>query len=90
MRGQFDKVSTAYQDFLGETYDYLSVMHYDSTAFSRNGLNTIETVQPGFTSLIGTATDLSQTDIRKVRRTSERRNYVGDYISSKSLGTDQF
>ena len=40
-------------------------MHYDSTAFSRNGKNTIETVEDGFTEVIGSATDLSPLDIIK-------------------------
>lgn len=67
MRGQFEIISPEYQDLLGESYDYRSVMHYDSTAFSANGMNTIETTQSGFTTIIGTATDLSEKDLRKVR-----------------------
>jgi hypothetical protein len=67
MQGQFDKISASFQDLLGETYDYRSVMHYDSTAFSKNGQNTIETIQPGFTSTIGVAAvDLSEADVKKV------------------------
>ncbi|KIH58742.1 astacin [Ancylostoma duodenale] len=65
MKSQFDKISASLQDTQGEKYDYRSIMHYDSTAFSRNGRNTIETVQEGFTDVIGSATDLSQLDIVK-------------------------
>ncbi|KIH53543.1 astacin, partial [Ancylostoma duodenale] len=65
MKSQFDKISASLQDTQGERYDYRSIMHYDSTAFSRNGRNTIETVQEGFTDVIGSATDLSQLDIVK-------------------------
>uniref|UniRef100_A0A914WLM3 Metalloendopeptidase n=1 Tax=Plectus sambesii TaxID=2011161 RepID=A0A914WLM3_9BILA len=68
MQGQFDKISASFQDLLGETYDYHSVMHYDSTAFSKNGQNTIETVQPGFTNIIGAATDLSDADVKKINK----------------------
>lgn len=65
MDGQFDKIAAAYQNQLGP-YDYYSVMHYDSTAFSRNGQHTIRTVVPGFTDIIGTAKTLSQVDLIKV------------------------
>ncbi|CAB3409189.1 unnamed protein product [Caenorhabditis bovis] len=63
MKSQFDKISAVLQDLQGENYDYKSIMHYDSTAFSRNGRNTIETVEDGYTDVIGTATDLSPLDI---------------------------
>lgn len=66
MKSQFDKISASLQDLLGEAYDYKSIMHYDSTAFSRNGQNTIETVADGFTQVIGSAGDLSLMDIKKV------------------------
>uniref|UniRef100_A0A1I7V4M1 Astacin domain-containing protein n=1 Tax=Caenorhabditis tropicalis TaxID=1561998 RepID=A0A1I7V4M1_9PELO len=65
MKSQFDKISAVLQDLQGENYDYKSIMHYDSTAFSRNGRNTIETVENGFTQVIGTAQDLSPLDIIK-------------------------
>ncbi|CAJ0602074.1 unnamed protein product [Cylicocyclus nassatus] len=68
MKSQFDKISAALQDTQGEKYDYRSIMHYDSTAFSRNGRNTIETVEEGFTDIIGSATDLSQLDIVKINK----------------------
>lgn len=73
MKSQFDKISAALQDLQGEKYDYRSIMHYDSTAFSRNGKNTIETVEDGFTDVIGSATDLSPLDIVKVRETEKQR-----------------
>ncbi|CAI4228413.1 unnamed protein product [Auanema sp. JU1783] len=68
MKSQFDKISVALQDLQGEKYDYRSIMHYDSTAFSRNGKNTIETVEEGFTDVIGSATDLSPLDIVKINK----------------------
>lgn len=58
--------SSSLQDTQGESYDYRSIMHYDSTAFSKNGKDTITTVVNGFTSVIGQATDLSKNDIIKV------------------------
>ncbi|CAJ0953194.1 unnamed protein product, partial [Mesorhabditis belari] len=71
MKSQFDKVAASLQDLQGEKYDYLSIMHYDSTAFSRNGKNTIETVEEGFTELIGSANDLSKNDIIKINKLYE-------------------
>uniref|UniRef100_A0A158R4I3 Metalloendopeptidase n=1 Tax=Syphacia muris TaxID=451379 RepID=A0A158R4I3_9BILA len=68
MKSQFDKISAALQDLQGERYDYRSIMHYDSTAFSKNGRNTIETVQDGFTSIIGSAVELSKLDIKKINK----------------------
>lgn len=68
MKSQFDVISGALQDTLGENYDYRSIMHYDSTAFSKNGQNTIETMVDGFTGIIGSATDLSELDIVKISK----------------------
>ncbi|VDM38708.1 unnamed protein product [Toxocara canis] len=66
MQSQFDKISGALQDLQGENYDYRSIMHYDSTAFSRNGQNTMEAVDKRFTTVIGSALKLSVIDIKKV------------------------
>lgn len=68
MKSQFDKISAALQDTQGENYDYRSIMHYDSTAFSRNGRHTIETVVDGYTDVIGSSTDLSALDIVKINK----------------------
>lgn len=68
MKSQFDIISGALQDTLGENYDYRSIMHYDSTAFSKNGQNTIETMVDGFTGIIGSATDLSDMDVVKISK----------------------
>ncbi|KAK6021336.1 astacin [Ostertagia ostertagi] len=38
----FDKLSTLDLTYYGETYDYLSIMHYEKNEGSRNGENTIE------------------------------------------------
>lgn len=66
MEGQFNKIDLAYTDYLDESYDYFSVMHYDGRAFSKNGMNTIEAVTPGMTQVLGKALDLSEVDLRKV------------------------
>ncbi|VDN57398.1 unnamed protein product [Dracunculus medinensis] len=68
MEPQFDQISAAVQDLLGEKYDYRSIMHYDSTAFSKNGMNTVETIENGFTEIIGSALELSELDIKKINK----------------------
>jgi len=49
----------------GSSYDYKSIMHYDTTAFSMNGKPTMIPRQSGVT--IGDALQLSPTDIAEVR-----------------------
>lgn len=62
----FDKYawgSTVYNQ--GTPYDYASVMHYETTAFSTNGQPTMVPRQDGVT--IGNAERLSPIDIAEVR-----------------------
>uniref|UniRef100_A0A0K0F2K0 Metalloendopeptidase n=1 Tax=Strongyloides venezuelensis TaxID=75913 RepID=A0A0K0F2K0_STRVS len=68
MKSQFDIISPALQDTQGEPYDYQSIMHYDSTAFSKNGKNTIETKIDGFTDVIGSSVMFSKHDIIKINK----------------------
>ncbi|VDD90930.1 unnamed protein product [Enterobius vermicularis] len=87
MRSQFDKISAALQDLQGEKYDYRSIMHYDSTAFSKNGRNTIETVEDGFTPIIGSAIELSKLDIKKINKLyscQNRRRKIDKQNGSKN------
>ncbi|GMR48482.1 hypothetical protein PMAYCL1PPCAC_18677 [Pristionchus mayeri] len=87
MKSQFDKISAALQDTQGEAYDYRSIMHYDSTAFSKNGKDTITTVVNGFTSVIGQATDLSKNDIIKINKLYECP--MGERKKTQSREEDQ-
>lgn len=50
----------------GVPYDYRSILHYSSTAFSKNGYPTIESRHRGYT--LGNANQLSSGDVEKVQR----------------------
>nr|CAD2124076.1 unnamed protein product [Meloidogyne enterolobii] len=43
-------------------------MHYGSSAFSKNGKNTLEAVINDFTNIIGTSFELSELDIEKIMK----------------------
>lgn len=49
----------------GSNYDYASIMHYETTAFTSNGKPTMVPRQAGVT--IGKSVGLSPTDIAEVR-----------------------
>ena len=59
------RYSEANVDMLNLPYDYGSIMHYFRTAYSRNGLPTIETIQPNVA--IGQLVNMSAIDIQKIR-----------------------
>lgn len=48
-------------------YDYGSLMHYESSAFTRNGLRTIIPIKNS-SAVIGQRIDMSKTDILEVQR----------------------
>lgn len=61
MEFNFNKYSRSTIDSLGTPYDYGSVMHYESRAFSRNGRPTIVAKKSGVT--LGNRNHLSKIDI---------------------------
>ncbi|KAI6187333.1 Zinc metalloproteinase nas-8 [Aphelenchoides besseyi] len=65
---QFGRVDLAESSYYGEGYDYHSIMHYDSMAFSKNGRETLVARQPAMTHVIGSALDFSPTDLVKIQR----------------------
>ncbi|VDM84435.1 unnamed protein product [Strongylus vulgaris] len=56
---QFGKVDLSESSYYGQVYDYYSIMHYDSLAFSKNGLETMVARVPEMTRVIGSAIDFS-------------------------------
>lgn len=62
----FDKYSKAQVSYFGTSYDFDSVMHYRRTAFSKNGLNTIETLKPSDMNRIGQRLKLSEGDVSRI------------------------
>lgn len=65
---QFGRVDLSESSYYGQPYDYHSIMHYDSMAFSKNGFETMIAKQPGMTSIIGSAIDFSNVDLTKIRK----------------------
>ena len=65
MAHNFDKYDNTVVNTQNTPYDYASVMHYESDAFSINGLPTIEPLQSGVT--VGQRDNMSSIDIQEVR-----------------------
>ena len=61
----YDKMTTTDVDTLNTPYDYESLMHYETNAFSNNGFPAIEALQPNVK--IGQRYYLSAIDIQEVR-----------------------
>ncbi|KAI6218478.1 Peptidase M12A and Metridin ShK toxin domain containing protein [Aphelenchoides besseyi] len=65
---QFGKVDLSKTSYYGQPYDYRSILHYDSLAFSKNGFPTMLPKKAGFASTIGNAKDFSDVDLAKINR----------------------
>ncbi|RCN39394.1 astacin [Ancylostoma caninum] len=63
---QFGKVDLSKTSYYGQPYDYKSILHYDSLAFSKNGFPTMLPKQKSAT--IGNAKDFSEVDLAKINR----------------------
>ncbi|CAD5215036.1 unnamed protein product [Bursaphelenchus okinawaensis] len=63
---QFGKVDLSKTSYYGQPYDYKSILHYDSLAFSKNGFPTMLPKKPATT--IGNAKDFSDVDLAKINR----------------------
>uniref|UniRef100_A0A1I8AX41 Metalloendopeptidase n=1 Tax=Meloidogyne hapla TaxID=6305 RepID=A0A1I8AX41_MELHA len=81
----FFYVSSAIQDTLDEPYDYKSIMHYGSSAFSKNGRNTLEAVIDEFTNIIGTSFELSELDISKIMKLYRCKQKSTNFIKKRKI-----
>lgn len=62
----FYKYSNRHISHFGTSYDLDSIMHYSKKAFSKNGRDTIETVDPEFQNRIGQRGTLSYGDVKRI------------------------
>lgn len=60
----------ALTDF-GVGYDVDSILHYSKTAYSKNGKNTIETIDKSLTNRIGQRKALSKGDVERIKKMYE-------------------
>lgn len=63
---EFAKVNPSVFSYLGTPYDYHSIMHYNSLAFTANGKPTIVPKDSGYTDVIGQRHGLSEGDIKRI------------------------
>lgn len=66
-RFAFDKKGAGY-DTQGFPYDYNSIMHYESTAFTMNGQQTMVPKVPGVVLRGATEKTLTKSDIARIRK----------------------
>uniref|UniRef100_A0A915Q593 Metalloendopeptidase n=1 Tax=Setaria digitata TaxID=48799 RepID=A0A915Q593_9BILA len=72
----FEKLTSLRLSHYGESYDYFSIMHYESTEGSRNGENTIEAKIQAVTPLMGRTADFSSSDIKRINRAYNCYNFL--------------
>lgn len=63
---EFDRVNPHMFNYYGTSYDYQSIMHYSTIAFTKNGGQTIIPKDENFIGEIGHKTELSEGDIRRI------------------------
>lgn len=62
----FDKVDRRKFSDFGTGYDIYSVMHYDTTAFSRNGRETIVPRNRRYRNVVGQRVGISVNDVKRI------------------------
>ncbi|XP_067456281.1 meprin A subunit beta-like [Thunnus thynnus] len=67
-RDNFQKLTPSSSTTFNAPYDYLSVMHYGKSFFSKNSGITIATKLPQYQDKIGQRIEMSQTDVYKLNR----------------------
>uniref|UniRef100_A0A182MN16 Metalloendopeptidase n=1 Tax=Anopheles culicifacies TaxID=139723 RepID=A0A182MN16_9DIPT len=64
-KNNFEKATKGSTNNFGVSYDYGSIMHYSSNAFSTNGRSTIEAKKP-FSGTMGQRIEFSKSDLAKI------------------------
>uniref|UniRef100_A0A914YGJ7 Metalloendopeptidase n=1 Tax=Panagrolaimus superbus TaxID=310955 RepID=A0A914YGJ7_9BILA len=77
---QFGRVDLSKTSYYGQPYDYKSILHYDSLAFSKNGFPTMLPKKPGLASTIGNAKDFSDVDLAKINRMYKCERQIPDSL----------
>jgi len=67
-KSQFRKIGLGPTSYYNTVYDYLSVMHYDQYAFSKNNQRSIVSKVAAYQNQIGNVKDASATDFLKINR----------------------
>ena len=67
MEGNFKKYAVGVAEYLGEPYDYNSIMHYPESAFSKDTSNTI-TIKNNAGATVGQRLGLSEVDIKQIKK----------------------
>uniref|UniRef100_A0A0N4ZNR4 Metalloendopeptidase n=1 Tax=Parastrongyloides trichosuri TaxID=131310 RepID=A0A0N4ZNR4_PARTI len=82
---QFGKVDLSKTSYYGQGYDYKSILHYDSLAFSKNGLPTMLPKVTAMATTIGNAKDFSEIDLKKINRMYKCRDYLDMEESNENV-----
>jgi astacin len=90
---EFNRVNPNIFMHLGTPYDYQSIMHYGSTAFTKNGDHTIVPKNEAYLHVIGQRNGLSEGDIKRIntryhckveRAYPALLNHISHYSKSQS------
>lgn len=84
-KNSFDKFNKNRIDSRGIEYDYFSIMHYGNTAYTKNGLPTMQAKKRGVNRLGNN--ELSELDIRQTNLVykCDGRSFISSFYSIRSL-----
>uniref|UniRef100_A0A0N5B4H6 Metalloendopeptidase n=1 Tax=Strongyloides papillosus TaxID=174720 RepID=A0A0N5B4H6_STREA len=86
---QFGKVDLTESSYYGQPYDYRSIMHYDSMAFSKNGFETLVAKTAGMTPIMGSALDFSSRDLYKINKMYKCSEFFKETDRSSTINKEQ-
>ncbi|CEF71114.1 Astacin-like metalloendopeptidase [Strongyloides ratti] len=87
---QFGKVDLTESSYYGQPYDYRSILHYDSMAFSKNGFETLVAKTSGMTPIMGSALDFSSRDLYKINKMYKCNEFFKETDKTNILNKEQF